>query len=139
MALVPITVLGFRCERCQHEWIPRGGTDDQPRVCPHCRSPWWNRPAKTKPMPYEEFRDKIAAALPVGAQRTWTELRTAAGLPQLFPNNQWVRRLETDIGLQRDRRADGIILWQIANRAMTNDDDSPPQAPDKSSTRTRKK
>jgi hypothetical protein len=44
---------------------------------------------------------------------TWTEVRTTAGLPQLFPNNQWVHKLEKDIGLQRQRDAHGIIKWRI--------------------------
>jgi hypothetical protein len=64
---------------------------------------------------YDDFRDKIAVALRQ-AQRplTWTEIRTAAGLPQLYPNNQWVHRLESDIGLRRTRDAGGIIHWQIS-------------------------
>lgn len=42
MAKVKLTVMGYRCERCAHEWIPR---DDQPpRVCPKCKSPYWDRP-----------------------------------------------------------------------------------------------
>ena len=24
MGRVPITIMGFHCERCGHEWIPRG-------------------------------------------------------------------------------------------------------------------
>ena len=24
VAKVPITMMGYRCERCEHEWIPRG-------------------------------------------------------------------------------------------------------------------
>ncbi len=140
MALVAITVLGFRCERCAHEWVPRGGTEEEPRVCPKCRSPWWNRPPKSKPMPYEEFRDKVAAALADGAQHTWTEVRTAAGFSQLFPNNQWVRRMESDIGLIRRRSADGIIQWHIANRDASNDKRStPPQAARELPARPRRK
>ena len=101
MARVPITVMGYRCERCGHEWIPRGSAEEEPRVCPKCRSPWWNRPRKSM-MTYDDFRTKILETLKETRRRlTWTEIRTAAGLPQLFPNNQWVHRLEKDIGLQR--------------------------------------
>jgi hypothetical protein len=139
MALVPITVLGFRCERCAHEWIPRGGVEDQPRVCPKCRSPWWNRPPKVRAMPYEEFRDKVAAALSHGEPQTWTQVRTAAGFPQLFPNNQWVRRMEKDIGLHRHRGPDGIIHWQISKREATNEQSASPQAAGKSPPRSRAK
>lgn len=36
---------GFRCERCDHEWVPRE-KDETPRVCPKCKSPYWDRPRK---------------------------------------------------------------------------------------------
>ena len=40
------------CERCQHEWEPRGPRaenrprgasegDLKPRICPHCKSAYW--------------------------------------------------------------------------------------------------
>lgn len=31
----------FRCLRCGHEWIPT--SDKPPKVCPKCKSPYWNR------------------------------------------------------------------------------------------------
>lgn len=136
MARVPITVMGYRCERCQHEWIPRGDRDEEPRVCPNCRSPWWNKPRKSI-MPYDDFRAKVAKVL-TGAEQpqTWTEVRTKAGLPQRFPNNQWVRRLEADIGLHRQRDAHGIIHWQIKEGIA----DAPTStAPEKLGSGTRRK
>lgn len=67
-------------------------------------------------MAYDDFREKIASVLQgAGGPLTWTEIRTVAGLPQLFPNNQWVHRLEKDIGLHRSRDAGGIIHWQLTN------------------------
>jgi Zn finger protein HypA/HybF involved in hydrogenase expression len=30
----------YKCLRCQHEWIPR--TRRKPRVCPKCKSPYWD-------------------------------------------------------------------------------------------------
>ncbi len=113
MGRVPITVMGFRCERCGHEWIPLR-TAEEPRVCPKCKSPYWNVPKKSAPMTYEGFREKIRAVL-AGAQGglTWTDVRARASLPQLFPNNQWVRRLEKDISLSRKRDAHGIIRWRL--------------------------
>ena len=45
MARVPITVMGWRCERCSHEWIPKD-YDTEPAVCPKCKSPYWERPRK---------------------------------------------------------------------------------------------
>jgi predicted Zn-ribbon and HTH transcriptional regulator len=51
MAKVKLTVWGYRCERCEHEWVPRD-TENEPRVCPKCKSPYWNRPRKQeKPEP----------------------------------------------------------------------------------------
>jgi hypothetical protein len=42
MPRVRIEVEGFRCARCGHEWVPRRRTED-PRVCPRCKSPYWDR------------------------------------------------------------------------------------------------
>ena len=41
MPRIKIEVDGFRCARCGHEWVPR--KDEQPRVCPRCKSPFWDR------------------------------------------------------------------------------------------------
>jgi hypothetical protein len=56
MPLVKVTAWGYRCLRCEHEWIPRGldqapgkrppDQAEEPRVCPKCKSPYWNRPRK---------------------------------------------------------------------------------------------
>jgi hypothetical protein len=140
MARVPITVMGFRCDRCQHEWIPRGGTDEEPRVCPTCHSALWNQPDKKARMSYEAFRDKIAATLrDAGKPLTWTEVRTRASLPQAFPNNQWVHRMETDIGLVRWRESDGIIHWLLKEATLDLGAPTPPQASDEIGSRSRRK
>lgn len=120
MSRVPITVMGYRCERCSHEWIPRGPTDEEPRVCPKCRSPWWNKPRKAM-MPYDDFRDSVVQAIRgAGHPLTWTEIRTASRLPQTLPNNQWVHRLEKDVGLCRQRNSNGIIHWEIREGAAVD-------------------
>jgi len=106
MAKVPITLMGYRCDRCGHEWIPRGESDQEPRVCPKCKSPYWDRPRKVTPLAYEEFRDKIRDTLQA-------KIRTTAQLPQLFPNNNWVHRMEGDIGLVRERDKHAIIQWRL--------------------------
>jgi hypothetical protein len=119
MTRVPITVMGFRCDRCAHEWIPRGGSDEEPRVCPACHSPLWNQPHKKLQMSYDDFKSKIARVLQEKVKPlTWTEIRTIASLPQAFPNNQWVRRMEEDIGLIRRREKDGIIHWQLRDTLL---------------------
>jgi len=65
-------------------------------------------------MNYEDFRDQIGKTLrEADGSLTWTEIRTKAKLPQMFPNNQWVHRLEKDIGLERKKDAHGIIQWQL--------------------------
>lgn len=43
--MVKITVWGYRCTRCGHEWVPRASKP--PRVCPHCKSPYWDRERRT--------------------------------------------------------------------------------------------
>jgi predicted Zn-ribbon and HTH transcriptional regulator len=48
MVKIRMEVDGWRCERCEHEWVPR--TDAKPKVCPRCKSPYWDRPRK-KPKP----------------------------------------------------------------------------------------
>ncbi len=65
-------------------------------------------------MTYEDFKTKIELTLrEAGGVLTWTEIRTKAKLPQKFPNNQWVHRMEKDIGLLRRRDEHGIIHWHL--------------------------
>lgn len=42
--MVALEVWGWRCHRCEHEWLPR--EDRRPRVCPRCKSPYWDTPRK---------------------------------------------------------------------------------------------
>jgi len=75
--------------------------------------PLINKPNKPKKMTYTEFRDKIAELLksePKGL--TWTEIKRRLNLPQKVPNNLWVRMMEKDIGLIREKR--GIkTIWRL--------------------------
>ncbi len=114
MGRVPITVMGYRCERCGYEWIPRGEPTQEPKACAKCKSPNWDKPRRNPAMTYEEFRDRIQATLISAAQPlTWTEIRTVARLPQVYPNNQWVHRLEADISLVRNKDSRGILRWRL--------------------------
>jgi predicted Zn-ribbon and HTH transcriptional regulator len=52
-----ITLKGFLCERCGHKWAPR--ENEIPKVCPRCKSPYWNTPRKMETkheMPFKEKR-----------------------------------------------------------------------------------
>lgn len=64
-------------------------------------------------MSYEEFRDKIEEVLkkyPEGT--TWTQIREDAELEQKWPNNKWVRRMDEDIGLTREK-VKGQMTWRL--------------------------
>ena len=63
--------------------------------------------------PYTLFMRKIETILkaePDGL--TWTEIKKRLNLPQRVPNNKWVRHMETDIGLIRERRK-GQLIWRL--------------------------
>ena len=38
-----ILIKGHKCYRCGHEWRPNN-LETPPRVCPKCKSPYWDRP-----------------------------------------------------------------------------------------------
>jgi predicted Zn-ribbon and HTH transcriptional regulator len=42
-----IPTWGYRCERCDHEWVPRD-KDQEPKVCPKCKSAYWDTPRQKK-------------------------------------------------------------------------------------------
>ena len=53
--MTKIEVFAFKCLRCNHEWIPRvelsqlkEGVKEEPRICPHCKSAYWNTRRKNK-------------------------------------------------------------------------------------------
>ena len=114
MAKIPITVIGYRCDRCSHEWVPNDYSIT-PKKCPKCGSHYWDVPKHKSAMTYVEFREKIKTTLQSANEPlTWTEVRTRASLPQLFPNNKWVRQMEADIRLQRVKDENGIIYWNLS-------------------------
>ncbi len=52
---ITLTVNAFHCLRCDYKWIPRvdmkqlkGKIIDKPRICPNCKSPYWDLPKKNK-------------------------------------------------------------------------------------------
>jgi hypothetical protein len=72
------------------------------------------RPEGTKKMTYEEFKQIIKDELektPDGL--TWTQIRERRPeLYQRFPANQWVRQMEKDIGLVREK-VKGRVYWML--------------------------
>ena len=49
-----IKIDGYVCERCSHQWVARNSkgnknnSREEPRVCPRCKSPYYNVPRKKK-------------------------------------------------------------------------------------------
>lgn len=75
-----------------------------------------NKPPKVlePKMTYDEFKNKILKLLTNNDGLTWTEIRDKLGLPQIVPNNKWVREMEKDVGLLRVRDPKGIV-WKISH------------------------
>jgi predicted Zn-ribbon and HTH transcriptional regulator len=51
MAEIVITLPGYRCERCGHEWCARKSKNapeqgGPPKICPKCKSAWWDTPKR---------------------------------------------------------------------------------------------
>jgi predicted Zn-ribbon and HTH transcriptional regulator len=44
--MADITLKGYQCERCGHKWVPREVGGDRPRVCPRCKSAYWDIPKR---------------------------------------------------------------------------------------------
>ena len=44
--MAKISIEAYKCERCGHVWVKRGRVE--PKVCPKCKSPYWNIPKKMK-------------------------------------------------------------------------------------------
>jgi len=119
MAIEKIMMYKCRCERCGHEWITRD--DKIPTVCPKCKNPYWNKPLQERgitakeEMKYEEFKEKIREILkkyPKGLG--WSEIREIGKFPQKVPNNKWVKKLEKEISLRREK-VKGKLIWKIEN------------------------
>jgi hypothetical protein len=91
-------------------------------------------------MSYDDFKGKIGDVLrKAGKPLTWTEVRTTANLPQAYPNNLWVHRMETDIGLVRRRESDGIIHWLLKDATLDLGTPTPPETSHEVRPRARRK
>ena len=72
------------------------------------------RSEETKKMIYEEFRRIIKEELEKTQEGlTWSQIRERRPeLYQKFPADQWVRQMEEDMGLIRER-VKGRRIWRI--------------------------
>lgn len=68
-----------------------------------------------RPRDYEKFRNPIERILKeANGPLTWTEIKERAGFQQRVPNNKWVKWMEEDIGLVRERTKYGKTLWRLS-------------------------
>ena len=68
-----------------------------------------------RPRSYNLFKDPIEKVLKRAKKpMTWTEIRMQAGFEQRVPNPKWVKWMEEDIGLIREKTKQGISLWRIS-------------------------
>ena len=65
-------------------------------------------------MRYVEFRKAIAGELRKQADGlTWSQLREHLNLPYERPCPTWIKQLEEDIGLLRERGAGRALIWKM--------------------------
>lgn len=57
-------LLGYHCERCKHDWVPRV-QEQEPKVCPKCKSPYWNRPRRAARETQTEYKTIQAGFIPL--------------------------------------------------------------------------
>lgn len=43
-----VQLMGCHCQRCEHEWLPRKNSICLPKVCPKCKSPYWDTPKERR-------------------------------------------------------------------------------------------
>lgn len=67
-----------------------------------------------RPTSYLLFKESIDKVLKKARKpMTWTEIRIKAGFEQKVPNPKWVKWMEEDIGLIREKTNKGIVLWRL--------------------------
>jgi hyperosmotically inducible periplasmic protein len=100
MAKVILRVEGCRCERCGHEWVPRRGAKP-PKVCPRCKSPYWDTPRRSP---------KLTSA----------EQSRAAAVRQYQLNQRDRSKAEVTADQQKENRSDRELTRDI-RRAIVKD------------------
>jgi hypothetical protein len=67
---------------------------------------------------YEVFKSKIINLLKENVSGlTWTRIQQILDLPQAVPNNKWVRRLENETGLRREKDG-GDTFWFLPSKGL---------------------
>lgn len=46
-----VLLWGYRCLRCNHEWLPRTSNKQKPKVCAKCKSYLWDTPRQSGGLP----------------------------------------------------------------------------------------
>jgi len=64
-----VTIYIFRCVKCEHEWASK---NKKPRLCPKCKSEYWNLPVRT-----EKFM-KMTIYCPLCPEREFTSFLNLA-------------------------------------------------------------
>ncbi len=54
-----ITLKGYLCERCDHKWLPKDESKDKPKVCPKCKSPYWDTPRRINVAKKQQQREDL--------------------------------------------------------------------------------
>lgn len=66
---------------------------------------------------YQKFRNAVQRVLKRAKQPlTWTEIKEKAGFEPKVPNNKWVKWMEGDIGLVRERTKQGKTIWRLGTK-----------------------
>src|SRR2546422_3244317 len=47
-SMARVQIPGVESERCGHIWTPRLQGEETPRVCPKCKSPYWDKPRRRR-------------------------------------------------------------------------------------------
>lgn len=74
----------LKCLRCYHQWIRR---KSEVRICPICKSPYWNRP-RTVLHNFERQNKRLRAKLRKANQRI-LDLEESLRLSEIFNKSLW--------------------------------------------------
>ncbi|MGI0068220.1 MAG: hypothetical protein ACREB9_07420, partial [Thermoplasmata archaeon] len=59
-----VMIPGYKCSRCEYEWVGRSTDSGRPAVCANCGSPYWDRERKRK----VPKKDQAAKVQPKGTK-----------------------------------------------------------------------